>query len=193
MAGAQGPLRAVTVAQQLYLIRHAKADGHQSPEAPLTAEGREQAHALAHLMAPLGVTRIISSPFRRAVDTAIPLAARLGLTVEEDPRLAERLFSVAPRPDWLQRLKESYADPHLALPGAESGQQAQARGLAVITAALAEATGPVALFSHGNLTTLLLHHFDQQYGFAAWQAMTNPDVYLVTVLEEGASVERIWQ
>src|SRR5207245_4789289 len=59
----------------LYLVRHCRAAG-QAPEAPLTAEGLAQAERLADVLAPLAPDRILSSPFRRAVQSVEPLAAR---------------------------------------------------------------------------------------------------------------------
>ncbi|MGH2977676.1 MAG: SixA phosphatase family protein, partial [Gaiellaceae bacterium] len=56
---------------------------------PLDARGRAQAAGLVELLRPLGVRRVISSPYVRCVQTVEPLAAALGLQVEQDDRLAE--------------------------------------------------------------------------------------------------------
>jgi 8-oxo-dGTP diphosphatase len=55
---------------------------------PLDERGRRQALALRDL-AQRGVSRIVSSPYRRCVETVEPLADMLGLPVELDDRLAE--------------------------------------------------------------------------------------------------------
>lgn len=78
----------------LLLVRHAvalrRADwkGDDAPR-PLTARGYAQAEALPELLAPYGVTRILSSRAVRCVETIQPLAARLGLPVEERAELFE--------------------------------------------------------------------------------------------------------
>lgn len=77
---------------EFLLIRHAKASG-QAPDAPLTAEGHMQAQRLAAQLAPHPITRVVSSPWLRAVDTARPLAQALGLRIEPDGRLTERVLS----------------------------------------------------------------------------------------------------
>jgi phosphohistidine phosphatase SixA len=56
---------------------------------PLDARGRRQAAELVDLVRPLGVRRLLSSPYVRCVETVEPLAAALGLPVEADDRLAE--------------------------------------------------------------------------------------------------------
>ena len=76
------------------LIRHAKAGSRydfvgDDRERPLTAKGRAQADAIAERLAPLGVTRLVASPFLRCRQTLEPLAVRCGLTVEADARFGE--------------------------------------------------------------------------------------------------------
>jgi probable phosphoglycerate mutase len=58
-------------------------------DTPLSPLGEAQAQALAQALAHSGIARIISSPLRRCVDTAAPLAERLGIPVETDPLLLE--------------------------------------------------------------------------------------------------------
>ena len=77
------------------LLRHAEA-GHRRDFAgdddrlrPLDDRGRRQAAAYVALFEPLGIRRILSSPYVRCVETVEPLAAALGLEVEIDDRLAE--------------------------------------------------------------------------------------------------------
>lgn len=76
------------------LVRHASAgdrdewDGDDR-QRPLDARGRRQAAELVDLLRDLDVRRVVSSPYLRCVETVEPLAAALGLRVEEDERLAE--------------------------------------------------------------------------------------------------------
>ncbi|WP_225767129.1 histidine phosphatase family protein [Inquilinus sp. Marseille-Q2685] len=174
---------------ELYLIRHCRAAG-QEPEAPLTAEGRDQALRLRDRLAGLPIVRIVSSPFRRAGDSVAPLAERLGLTVRIDDRLAERVLAGEPAEDWRDRLRRSFADPALAWPGGESGAAATRRGLAALADAAAGADGPAAVVSHGNLLALLLHSLDGRDGFAAWAALSNPDVFHI---DPAGTVRRCWK
>jgi phosphohistidine phosphatase SixA len=76
------------------LLRHAAAgdraqwDGDDFHR-PLNAKGRRQAAELVELLRPFGVRRVVSSPYVRCVQTVEPLAAALGLQLEQDDRLAE--------------------------------------------------------------------------------------------------------
>jgi 8-oxo-(d)GTP phosphatase len=80
----------VTVA----LVRHAhageRADWHGPDGArPLSATGREQARALTATLESVAAARVLSSPATRCVETVEPLAARLGVGVEQVDALAE--------------------------------------------------------------------------------------------------------
>jgi phosphohistidine phosphatase SixA len=82
-----------------YLVRHAKAGSRErwtEPDRnrPLTDAGRIQATALIDLIGK-GVRSVKSSPYIRCMETVAPLAAAVGLAVEEDARLAE-----GAGPDW---------------------------------------------------------------------------------------------
>jgi 2,3-bisphosphoglycerate-dependent phosphoglycerate mutase len=159
----------------------------------LTPAGQARAERLADFLVPAGIGRIVSSPYRRALDSIAPLAARLGLTVTTDKRLRERVLSADPLPDWRESLRATFTDPDLRYPGGESSRAATARGMAAIHDALAGPPAVVAVITHGNLATLLLHDYDPHYGFVEWSAMTNPDVYRVTITTGGARVERLWR
>lgn len=80
---------------ELILIRHAlpvRIDGDTTagPADPhLAPRGVEQSHALAEWLALEHVDAVWSSPMRRAVETAAPLAERFDLEVQLDDGLAE--------------------------------------------------------------------------------------------------------
>ncbi len=78
----------------MFLIRHATAGSRSRWEGddslrPLTSRGKDQAKAVAKLLARRKVTVVASSPFTRCVQTVVPLAEQKGLTVERDKRLEE--------------------------------------------------------------------------------------------------------
>ncbi len=76
------------------LLRHAAAGDREHWDGddfhrPLNARGRRESEALVELLRPLGVRRVVSSPYVRCVQTVEPLAAALGLPLEQDERLTE--------------------------------------------------------------------------------------------------------
>ena len=100
------------------LLRHARAGERDEWEGddglrPLDEKGRRQAQRLVEELVPLGVTRIVSSPYVRCTQTVEPLADALGLPIETDDRLAEG----AAREDVEALLRESPASSVLCTHG----------------------------------------------------------------------------
>ncbi len=151
---------------QLLLIRHAlphRTEQGQGSDPDLSAEGMEQAQRLPEALQRYPLARLVSSPQRRAVQTAQPLAAARDLPVDIDDRLAEYDRDMAAyvpvellrseRPeDWARM-----ADGHL--PGGVDEDAFRARiGTAVTDiVAAAEHEDTVAVFSHGGVINVLLH------------------------------------
>jgi len=73
----------------IYLIRHCETTG-QEPDAPLTPRGEEQARRLCTQLLELPITHLISSPYRRALDSIQPLATALKLPITREDALKER-------------------------------------------------------------------------------------------------------
>src|SRR5215467_9359015 len=84
-------------AAELFIVRHADAipeadeiiPGGIYDNLPLSATGRKQALALAERLSGISFNVIYSSPLKRCLETAAPLAERLGLEPVIVPELAE--------------------------------------------------------------------------------------------------------
>ena len=89
-------LRRENVAE-LFIVRHADAIPDEDEiipsgiydDLPLSRVGRKQAHALAKRLGDLSFNAIYSSPLRRCLETAAPVAKRLGITPIILPDLKE--------------------------------------------------------------------------------------------------------
>jgi broad specificity phosphatase PhoE len=168
-------------APQLRWVRHAESQGnvadteaqragaarlqlsHRDPDMPLSDLGREQARALGQAWRGRGMpppTRVLSSPYERALRTAELVVSNAGWAIEvhRDERLRERDLGVldgftkfgieqafpeeAERRSWIGKF---YYRP----PGGESWADVAGRVRAVLTDLLAtQASGPVVLVSH---------------------------------------------
>lgn len=175
----------------VYLVRHAKAEG-QPAHAPLTEKGIEQAQALVGFFENKQVDRIYSSPFKRAVETIGPTAWNKGMEVIEDSRLGERVLSGMDLENWQEKLKQSFDDFDLVFEGGESHSDGIKRAASILEEVLQSDDQNIILVSHGNLTVLLLHYFNDSFGFEQLMEMTNPDVYEVVVTAEKSVLNRIW-
>ncbi len=176
--------------QVLYVVRHCQAMG-QEPEAPLTEIGQQQAIALVDWLGHTAIQRIVASPFVRAYQSIAPLAEHLGLSIEVDPRLIERVLSPVLLDNWREQLAKTFADLDLCFKGGESSRTAMMRGVAVVDEVMKQTTSSVVIITHGNLMTSILKHFNERIGYAEWENLQNPDVYCVWFEDGKTGVEKI--
>jgi broad specificity phosphatase PhoE len=154
------------VTVQVLLIRHAlplRSNPGEGSDPDLSADGIEQAKRLPDALARFPISRLVSSPQRRAVQTAQPVADALGLDIGTDDRLAEYDRDLAhyipieqiaaEYPEELARLASGH------LPSAVDEDAFLARindGIRDI-ASSGEHEDTVAVFSHGGVINGLLH------------------------------------
>lgn len=79
---------------EIHVIRHAKAKNRfewtePDERRPLTKRGRREAETIARRLADEPLARLVSSPYRRCLQTLEPLASALEVSVETTSLLAE--------------------------------------------------------------------------------------------------------
>jgi 2,3-bisphosphoglycerate-dependent phosphoglycerate mutase len=162
----------------LWLIRHGETDwnasglaqGHRD-QARLTPRGTRQAWVVVGQLCDRPIGALYASDLHRAMETAAPLAAVLGLAVNRDTRLRERCLgtlegtaaaAISPVVSGLRANR--VADPDAAPPGGESIRAFYQRvaGFADDLAALrlpglgrATEAGDVAVVAHGGTLRVL--------------------------------------
>jgi probable phosphoglycerate mutase len=166
---------------RLFLVRHGQVASNRdlryvgSRDEELTDLGRDQAAALAGLLGALPIDAVLSSPLRRARDTAGAIAASIGLPLRVDERLREQSFGAweglsrdevkARSPVDAELLSTWERSADVAPPGGESLHSVQRRVLALVEGlgALPGPTGMpwVVLVSHvGPIKALLAAALD---------------------------------
>lgn len=148
---------------EFYLIQHGeKAGGTDDP--PLTKHGIVQAERTAMFLCDRQIDFLISSPARRARETAARLQDQLGLPIEIDRRLRERMewsgdctqqSSAAFLREWVR----ATAERDFRTRSGDSSYSAGARlHTALEDLALAQTDMRIALVTHGGVTLDLLRN-----------------------------------
>ncbi|UCD41285.1 MAG: histidine phosphatase family protein [Chloroflexota bacterium] len=178
-----------------YLIRHAEAIWSEDENRPLSGRGRRDAERVADNLIGFPIDLIISSPYRRAKETIVPLAKRLNLIIQIEPNLRERCLSSEAIEDFYSAVEQAWADPTFAHPGGESNLKVQKRGLIVISRLQEEiSTKHIVLSTHGNLLAVLLQHFDPSIDINFWRSLTFPDIYQLGISSNGEiRILRLWE
>lgn len=159
---------------RIVLVRHGVTAatgtrlGGRTP-APLSDRGRTQADAVAGRLAGSGTTfaGVHASPVIRALETAAPIADRLGLVVEELAGVAEFDYG-----DWTDRtLKQvrrtrawrwvQRTPSRFTFPGGESFREAQARAVDAVEELVVRYTDRqnVVVVSHADVVKAVVAHY----------------------------------
>lgn len=154
---------------ELLLIRHALpiriegAEGAADP--PLAELGRRQADALAEHLADEGVDVLVTSPMRRAVETAAPVAERLGL----EPAVVDGIAEFDRGSNWYIPIEElraagdprwlSYLDEHWGTDATDDPTGFRTGVVATIEELVAANPGAkVAAVAHGGVLNAYVAH-----------------------------------
>lgn len=167
------------VETRLYFVRHAHSvytpDERQRP---LSEKGQGDAEKVKEALRDEGIGRVLSSPYKRAIETVEPLADFIGVRVEWVEDFRERQLSGGPVEDFAAAIERVWADETYAFDGGESNQAAKQRGVAATLEILERYPGErVAIGTHGNLMVLVMNHFDRRYGLEFWRELAMPDIY----------------
>jgi probable phosphomutase (TIGR03848 family) len=155
------------------LIRHALCDSvgraiaGRQPGICLNAEGKRQTEALANRLSGASLAGIYSSPLERALETAAPIAARLGLQVQIASGFNEidfgewtgrSLVELDQLPAW--RAFNSFRSG-TRIPGGEAMPEVLARALAELGRLRQAHPDPgttLAVISHGDVLRTIIAH-----------------------------------
>ncbi len=158
----------------LILVRHAENDytrrGYLAGRIDgvhLNSRGREQAQALADLLAKLPIKGIYSSPLERAIETADPLARKCNLHIQTHPGLIEIDYG-----EWqgqsLKKLQRNrlwkvlqHTPASMYFPGGEGVMEAQFRACKTVREIALDYGEKdwVVCFSHADIIKLVIAQF----------------------------------
>lgn len=166
------------VAPALHLVRHGQSTWNveglvqgQNDTAELTAVGQGQAARVAEKLTGVGVTRLLTSDLRRAVQTADILGAVLDLTPipttllrEQSLGRVEGMTSGEAAGEWQRAAEQAfdeYGEPvpptALRVDGGESVRDVRSRAGALLAAPwVTDAGGDVVIVSHGDTIRIVL-------------------------------------
>ncbi|ETI70896.1 histidine phosphatase family protein [Neobacillus vireti] len=179
----------------LYFVRHAHST--YTPDEigrPLSALGLADAEIITQMLINENINRVISSPYKRAIQTVQGVAEFFGKEIEIVHDFKERTLSDKPLEDFNSAIAKVWADESYSWEGGESNILAQARGVKATMNVLEKyADENIVIGTHGNLMVLIMKHFDKQFGFRFWQELAMPDIYKLTFDKiKLVEVNRVW-
>ncbi|MBE7103283.1 histidine phosphatase family protein [Bacillus cereus] len=178
----------------IYFVRHAHSTyTKEERERPLSEKGYFDAENVTHLLKDEYVDVVISSPYKRAIQTVQGIANTYNVSIQIEEDLRERLLSKEPVADFNAAMQNVWEDWAFAYEGGESNDVAQRRAVLCMQNILGKYKGKnIVIGTHGNIMVLLMNYFDSKYDFQFWKTLHMPDVYKLTFNSDRlVSAERI--
>jgi broad specificity phosphatase PhoE len=151
-------------AKVIYLARHGRTELNAAAalrgllDPPLDEVGRAEAEQLAAALAPFEPDLIVSSPLRRALETAWSVALELEIGVEPDDRLIDRDYG-----EWaghpLDAVQAQWGNVDDA-PGVEPRATVRSRALEALESVADRAESAAVVVAHDAINRLLLATLD---------------------------------
>ncbi|MFD1637421.1 histidine phosphatase family protein [Evansella tamaricis] len=161
---------------------------------PLSKRGLSDAEKVAQTLMEHHIDYVISSPYKRAVQTVEGLANLIGQKVIINEHFKERKLSEHPVSDFEMAITKVWEDETFFWEGGESNVSAQRRSVKATLKLLNTYEGKnIAVGTHGNLMVLIMNYFDKRYSFDFWKQLEMPDIYKLSFLKENLKgVNKIW-
>ena len=172
----------------LYFVRHAHSVFTPDElERPLSGEGANAAKKVTELLKNENIDQVISSPYKRAIQTVKGIADLIGQEVVIENDFRERKLSGKTEQDFQSAINKVWEDESFAFGGGESNNVARERGVKATIQVLESYEGKnIVIGTHGNIMVLIMSFFDDKLGFSFWSELDMPDIYKLSF--EGKNV-----
>ncbi|HFF3187076.1 histidine phosphatase family protein [Bacillus cereus] len=178
----------------IYFVRHAHSTyTKEERERPLSEKGHCDAENVIHLLKDKHIDVVISSPYKRAIQTVQGIANTYHVSIEIEEDLRERLLSSEPVADFNDAIENVWEDWSFAYEGGESNDVAQRRAVICMQSIFKKYKGKnIVIGTLGNIMVLLMNYFDSKYDFRFWKTLRMPDIFKLNFHNEDlVAAERI--
>ena len=158
---------------RIIFVRHADSNrqNHDERLRELSPKGMEDRKRVTEYLTGRGVDAVLSSPYRRAVDTVADFAETYGFEIGLMDGFREREL-----PGWLEDyaafVKRQWEDFDYKRPGCESLRETQSRCAAALETVLRRYAGKtVVIGGHGTAISALINYYDSSFGCKEFEAI----------------------
>ena len=175
----------------VYFIRHAEPNRSAGSTFndrtyPLSKKGLVDRKLVTDFLKDKNIEVVLSSPFKRAVDTVADFAEKNGLEVELIEGFRERKIADDWPTDFLAFAKKQWEDFSYKQPEGESISEVQERNIAALNDVLDRHAGKnIAIGTHGTALSTIINYYDSGYGFNDFKAMVDIMPWVVKMVFHG--------
>ncbi len=152
----------------IYFIRHAEPnyENHDDLTRELTENGCRASQQLVERFKGIEIDSFYSSPYKRSLDTILPLANSRVKKIVTDMRLRERKLSDNWVDDFIAEARKQWGDFSYKLPNSESLTDVQERNIAALKDILVKEDGKtIVIGTHGTALSTIIHYYQPDFRF----------------------------
>ncbi|MGR5903955.1 histidine phosphatase family protein [Bacillus cereus] len=163
----------------IYFVRHAHSTyTKEERERPLSEKGHCDAENVTHLLKDKHIDVVISSPYKRAIQTVQGIANTYKLSIQTEEDLRERLLSTEPVSNFNDAMQNVWKRLEFCIRRRRIEYCSTKARCNMYTKYIKKYEGKnIVIGTHGNIMVLLMNYFNWKYDLEFWKTLHMPDVY----------------
>ncbi len=172
----------------IYFVRHAQPnyENHNDELRELSEKGLTDRKLVTEFLSDKAIDVVLSSPYKRSVDTVKDFADRYGFEVIVCNDFRERKIDSV----WIEHFsaftKKQWDDFSFKLADGESLEEVQKRNISELNNVLENYEGKnIVVGSHGTALSTIINYYDKSYGYSHFNNMAGLMPWIVKFSFEG--------
>jgi len=178
----------------VYFVRHAEPDisVHDDRLRPLAPKGQRDTALVARYLHDKNIEIVLSSSYKRALDTVLPFADAIGIQVETIEDFRERKVDSGWIEDFDAFKKKRWDDFTYKLSDGECHFEVQERNISALKCVLTNhECKSIVIGTHGTALSMIINYYDNAYGYEDFEEMHRIFPWLVQMDFDGNDCMRI--
>ena len=172
----------------IYFVRHAMPDKtvHDNSTRPLTEEGIKDSEKVTELLCGRDIDVIMSSPYKRSIDTVRNLAESLGKEILTDDDFRERSVGAWYGDNFIEFIEKQWADFNYRILDGECLASVQERNIRALERVLKNYRDKtVVIATHGTALSTIINYYKPEYDFHSFMRIIDFMPYVVKMEFDG--------
>ena len=178
----------------IYFIRHAEPnfENHDDMTRELSAKGLKDRKLVTKFLMDKQIDAVVSSPFKRAIDTVRDFADKNGMDITVIADFRERRVDSCWIEDFTSFSKKQWEDFTYKLSDGECLAEVQARNIAALNKLLDDYQDQnVVVGSHGTALSTIINYYDKTFGYDGFHEIRHLMPWVVQFTFDGKELIEI--
>lgn len=178
----------------IYFIRHAEPnfENHDDMTRELSAKGLKDRELVTKFLMDKQIDAVVSSPFKRAIDTVRDFADKNGMDITVIADFRERRVDSCWIEDFTSFSKKQWEDFTYKLSDGECLAEVQARNIAALNKLLDDYQDQnVVVGSHGTALSTIINYYDKTFGYDGFHEIRHLMPWVVQFTFDGKELIEI--